>query len=134
MNPPPPYPIFSLSFFSNHPSISNIQPDFLRFTGSLPLASTAIPSLLPKTNITHHPHNLHSIHPRHIPIQPLPPRHPARARVRERDQTLVDLGRAFLHRVGVVGELEEGFAVGAAVADEALVAVSKTGEWGGGEW
>jgi len=74
----------------------------------------------PTTRPTHHAHDLDGIHARHIAIQALPPRDPALRRVRQRDEALVHLRRAFLDRVRGVGQPEEVFAVRAAFFEEAL--------------
>lgn len=74
----------------------------------------------PTIRPTHHAHDLDGIHARHIAIQALPPRDPALRRVRQRDEALVHLRRAFLDRVRGVGQPEEVFAVRAAFFEEAL--------------
>ena len=69
---------------------------------------------------TYRTNDFTSINPAHIPLQPLPPRYPAIGRVRDRNQTLEDLGGTFLDYFWAVDELEERFAVRAAEGEKFL--------------
>lgn len=71
-------------------------------------------------NSTHRPNNLTSINPTNIPLQSLPPRHPAPRRICDRHQTFENLACASLDAVGVVYQIEKIFAIGAAEGEEFL--------------
>lgn len=75
---------------------------------------------------THRSCHFGRICPCHVVVQALPPSHPAGGWITHRNQTLKDLGGAFLDGIVVSTELENGFAIGTAVAHEFLEHIA---EW-----
>jgi hypothetical protein len=68
-----------------------------------------------------HALNLHSIHTRNVALETLIARCPASRSIAHGHEAVEDLACAFLDGFDVAGELEEGLAVGAAVALEGLL-------------
>lgn len=69
---------------------------------------------------TYDSNDLSGVESRHVALQPLPFGDPAASWIRESDDALKDGARAILYRVGAAAQLEEVFAVGAALDSELL--------------
>ena len=66
------------------------------------------------------PNNFDSINPPYTTFQSLPSSYPASRRIRKCDESLENLGRAFLNSFRGVGQSQEGLAIRTAFAEEAL--------------